>query len=395
MLTNNGALANVSKYLTLDDGMVLVESLGYSESSGPPSSMVNSGEESDGADSITTSTASKRSNSKPENKRGPARRDKKARRAQLHNKKIGKEERNDPGYRHSQASTALAHAGSFACQGAAASRMYTVGVAQKDAEYLEQGRDGGSAVLVEKVKDSLAKEIPISHQKYVAVIDGEPYCRVCQKVATESHLRSPAHCAKMEEEAISNTLGGNASSVRRFDPDLCRGCPTRKLIFGYWGDGIQCLPQEAQKIHELKGEFYVNSKIDRPVLAKDCRHELGIVSYSGTGKYQDSTYIPWHDVPDDEICAEDYQKIRRSPDNQGWWPVIALQTIRTGPSSWQVLLVCFYQLQSDGPVAAWWINYDECSVIPEEPLPLQDGDATAPLQGVWAEPANDNPWHDL
>ena len=408
LVKNTGGVGcNPKKYLSLADAGFVVNPLSYSESSGPCSSIANSGDASgpcssiadsgdvsDSGDSMTTSTTTNRSNSKAEHRRGPKRRIRKEERAKRHNETIGKKARNDPRYRRQRAARALSHGGSLPLRGSAASATYTKCVMERDVEHREQVRTGGSAVLIKRVKDSLAKEILIDQQKYVQVVNGGLFCRLCKKNATKEHLQCRAHLAKMEEEAISNTLGGHAHSYRRFNPDLCRGCPTKKLIYQFWGDSILQLPLEAQKIHQQKGAFYIDSKLERPVPAHQGQYELGIVSYSGGGKYQHSVYIPFHDLPDTEEVAEVWQLLRTNPENQGWWPVIALDRTQIAASVWQVLLVCFYQLQSSGIVAAWWITchdgadfrWQTDDAIPEEPSVAQDGDLNGPLQGVWAEP---------
>ena len=244
----------------------------------------------------------------------------------------------------------------------------------------------------------------MNQQKYIVIQNGGPFCIVCRKVATEAHVASGAHMLKMEEEAISNSMGGDAKSLRRFEKDvLCQGPATKKLIFEFWGDAIQNLPQVSREIHEKKKCFYINSKMDRAIKPKDAIHELAIVSYSGGGKYNSSTYIPWHDLPDQVETADESQLKRTPPEGQGWWPVIALrkETERyQGKEVCKVLLVCFYQLQSDGPVPAWWI-YPEAEEMDE---PMQSGypnddvdwppagheqDDDEGLKGVWADMGDD------
>ena len=92
------------------------------------------------------------------------------------------------------------------------------------------------------------------------------------------------------------------------------------------------------------------------LLPQDATYELGIVSYTGTGKYKDGCiYIPFHDLPDCEEVASPEQLARQSPPGQGWWPVICLQTVVENDGRKKVLLGCYYQLLADGRVVAWWI----------------------------------------
>ena len=323
---------------------------------------------------------------------------------------MDQEERNDPNYRHKQSQNAMSQSGPWACKGSMATAMYDKVIQEKNKAYEEQKAAAGPEDFKERVRDSLIKEIPVDQQKYVKIVNGEPYCILCKKVATEGHIASQKHILAMEEEAISNLMGGNANSMRRFQSDLCQGVATKKAMFEFWGDAIQRLPEAAKKIHKEKGEFYINSKVDKPICPNECMYELGIVSYSGGGKYQASTYIPWHDLPDQEETADEKQLKRTPPENQGWWPVIALSRTWSKTDGWKILLVCFYQLQSSGPVAAWWIwpDYDAApweqstEPIPEHPEDLQHYDYEDIESeeeeddmpgGVWADPCD--PWKDL
>ena len=91
----------------------------------------------------------------------------------------------------------------------------------------------------------------------------------------------------------------------------------------------------------------------------DCRHELAIVSYPGTGRYTDTTiFIPYQDLPDTLDVATDEQKKIINPEGQSWWPVILLQTEPVNcpiAKVKKVLVVCFYQILSNGRTIAWWI----------------------------------------
>ena len=94
---------------------------------------------------------------------------------------------------------------------------------------------------------------------------------------------------------------------------------------------------------------------------------MGIVSYTGSGKYDSSTYVAYHELPDSDEVATAEELKRTSPDGQWWWPVIALQSEpKLKPT--KVLLICLYQLlNDDGVVVAWWSNLEvaECPEIHE------------------------------
>ena len=157
---------------------------------------------------------------------------------------------------------------------------------------------------------------------------------------------------RIEEDAIGTLIGGKACSARRFNGDMCTGVPTKKKIHDFWGDALENLPRAAMEIHIEKGVFYDGKKEITPGQAE---YELGIVSYSGGGKYIDSIYLPFHELPDsDEVASKRQVRGWKTPPGQGWWPVICLQTKKELGQT-KKLIVCWYQLLADGIVMAWWI----------------------------------------
>ena len=125
----------------------------------------------------------------------------------------------------------------------------------------------------------------------------------------------------------------------------------------HWGDALQNMPQAARDIHESAGVFWdKNTKI----LPEDAIYELGVVSYPGTGKYDEcNSYIPFHELPDSEDTASEEESKMRSPEKQGWWPVTALQKVaektKEGATKTKVLVMCWYQLLEDDRKICWWI----------------------------------------
>ena len=209
------------------------------------------------------------------------------------------------------------------------------------------------------IEDALIKEIPPDMTKWIHMVNGEPRCRICQKWATEGHLKSSEHVKRIEEDALGTLMGGEAKTTRRFNGDMCTGVLTKKLMYEFWGDALANLPKAASEIHAKVGVFYNEKKQIKP---KDAVYELGVVSYPGQGKYHEcNKYIAFHELPDQEDTASEEERKMRSPEGQGWWPVIALQkeacSSRLGTKK-KVLLVCWYQLLQDpgnGRINCWWI----------------------------------------
>ena len=165
-------------------------------------------------------------------------------------------------------------------------------------------------------------------------------------------MKSSDRVKRIEEDAIGTLIGGKACSTRRFNGDMCTGILTAKNMMVFWGDALLNLPLAAKRIHLEKGVFHHGKK--KVITPSEAQYELGVVSYPGTGKYSDcNIYVPFHELPDVEATASEEQKQRIPPPGQGWWPVVALKTEVVSETRKKVLVVCWYQLLSDGRVICW------------------------------------------
>ena len=301
--------------------------------------------QSDSGEPMDTGTISKLSKSHPESERGPWRKQKNLDRAKKHRQKLGLPWVEPEQLRLDAAALALPGVD------------HDIAVSMHDL-ILEQRQNEPNPEGEEKrmmIEDALVKEIPEVQSRWVKMKDGDPYCFLGKKVATEGHLGSKEHLKRMEEDAIGTLLTGLAQSTRRFEPDMCKGVLTKKMMYTFWGDALENLPKKAMEIHMEKGSFFDGKKL---IQARDSRvkYELGVVSYPGTGKYKDATiYVPWHDLPDAEEVADEEQLQITSPPGHSWWPVIALQTEAVSQFMKKIFVVCFYQLLADGRVIGWWI----------------------------------------
>jgi hypothetical protein len=303
--------------------------------------------------SKVTNCSSKRSKCKSEAQRGPRRAARKLERAKAH--ALSKGVAWDPNLRQTNAKKALSSADprNGPPRGTVAVCAYQQVVEEMSEAWTEENWS-------DVCREALNKETPLPDlERFIEMRQGEKYCTLCKKWATDTHLKSDAHEMKCEETCISDAMGGRTvRGTRRFG-EHCQGTPTKKGIREFWGDHIEILPQSGKEIHARKGCFYINSQMDKPILPKDAKIQLGIVSYSGGGKYHASTYIPYHELPDCEEVATPEQLAMTSPPGQGWWPVLELcrEYDRTGV---RILLVCFYQLMVEDPlpVPAWWIYPD-------------------------------------
>ena len=212
--------------------------------------------------------------------------------------------------------------------------------------------------------------------RYLVEHEGGVHCRLCDKKADESHLSSLGHLERMEEVAIASLMAGRTNSARKLvNGKLGRGCRemlTKKRFMDYWGDALPCLPMEAETRHQEKGIIYIDNKDKKPLQRKDVRgYRLGLVSYKGPGKYAQRSFHWYDDIPDcGEVMPEQWEQKTALPENQGWWPVAAMELSPQanervgGPSpeagKKKILIICFYQLMGNRFVA-WWItiNFDE------------------------------------
>ena len=96
------------------------------------------------------------------------------------------------------------------------------------------------------IEDALVKEIPVEMKKWVQMVNGEPRCLICDKVATEGHLQSSDHVKRIEADAAGTLMGGKALTPRRFNGDKCTGVATKKRMYDFWGDALEILPKSCK-----------------------------------------------------------------------------------------------------------------------------------------------------
>ena len=359
--------------LQLDSGRLAQLDSGLPGKPGKPgTARSRSGSVGSADSSRVTSCSSKKSKARAERDRGPKRQAAKRERCKQH--VLAKGGTWSDSHRADTAALALAESGSF--KGSVATANYKACIKETNDGYVDEGPDA-------RVTDGLLKEITVDQARYITMrADGNAWCHLCSKSATEAHIASSAHMMKMEESALSDAMGGQThEGFRRFGT-LCEGCPSKKKMMDFWGENITYLPQFAKEVHNKKKVFYINSRLDRPITVDQATHELGIVSYKGDGKYNASTYIPYHNLPDSEEVATEEQLRTTSPAGQGWWPVISLGEEYDKVHGRSVLLVCFYQLQlKEDVVPAWriWPNWEDnrAASVPEAKAMLKSGVASS------------------
>ena len=171
----------------------------------------------DSDDSMTTKMSSKRSRSRVESDRGPKRGQRNLERARKD--KVAKGEswvaRDMLRRQAAEAATGL--------HGSVAEEVQEQKMHEKKAEALPQPEEKQKLI-----EDALMDAMEVDLQRWVKEKNGHPFCFICEKRATASHITSSEHLKKVEEDALGTLLFGKAKSTRRFDGDMCKGIPTKK-----------------------------------------------------------------------------------------------------------------------------------------------------------------------
>ena len=192
---------------------------------------------------------SRRSRTRAEATKGPKRKAKQIKKAQEHRASLGltpfePEERRQ--------ATAEAATGSFG----------SVAQAVRDLR-LDEARAmscPGKQERTEMIADALVDHVPENRSRWESMNDGQLYCKLCNKYATDGHLASRGHMMRVEEDCLGTAMAGKALTTRRFEGDKCTGVATKSLLFDHWGDALQNLPLAAKEIHNKKGVIYIDGK---------------------------------------------------------------------------------------------------------------------------------------
>ena len=200
---------------------------------------------SDSGDSMETGPSSKMSNSRPERERGPKRKEKKLKRAQKYHEEQGLAWKDKEQLKQNAAELAFP-----GLKGSVAPSMHDHILEQKKNEPTPAGDE-----KLKAIEDALVKEIPVEMCKWVQMVNGEPRCLICDKVATEGHLQSSEHLKRIEEDAIGTLMGGKALTPRRFNGDKCTGVATKKRCTTFGEMPWKFYQKAAKEIHLKKGVF--------------------------------------------------------------------------------------------------------------------------------------------
>ena len=238
--------------------------------------------------------------------------------------------------------------------------------------------------------------------------DGEQFCILCNKRASEQHLQSAAHKHAAEVMAWGDFLAGGSEGMRnRRDGKLNHGMPglpTLDALHRFWGASLPYFLTAGLIRLKTSPGIWVNVRTHsrrRFLAVQDMTADLGVICYKGQGKYQRTSDFWYYDeLPTSQEVLDEYLRAdptgagptpasagsstgsagsrtapgpRRSgqrpwhsasaaPEGLGWWPVLALNfppaqiegmEPDAAPGTKVILLCCFYQViavEHD----AWW-----------------------------------------
>ncbi|CAE7478978.1 unnamed protein product [Symbiodinium sp. CCMP2456] len=232
-----------------------------------------------------TITSSKRSQSKPENQRGPARVAKKAKKALIHKGVITREEARKLGPEEINSMV----------------KEYRKGSSNLSEVLLQQ--------LGENQKENLFKRLFEEHEEFPGMKFPEITAEQ-RGILDESHVQSNQHCKNMKEHLQCNyMLSGNPGTMKYLD---VKNSFLRVRRFGgglqelslsgameYWGDE-ETLPSLAKSMHQekpMKVKFGTSTKAKTHDLTKEqvAKYHLAWVNYKSTsGRYCNATYSKDH-----------------------------------------------------------------------------------------------------
>ena len=138
---------------------------------------------------------------------------------------------------------------------------------------------------------------------------------------------------------------------------------TRKLCRAVWGHLLDYLPVRAKERIRACGGFAKDKKEVQPY---DKKFELGVVTYSGQGKYRETDVVaPWSVLPEDDSGFPQQGEHGILPHHleqiASWWPVVCVRDANSqtmtlaGICGGVVIVICIYQLLWD-ILAAWQVR---------------------------------------
>ena len=237
---------------------------------------------------------------------------------------------------------------------------------------------------------------PDEVQKVHKMCISDGMCHLCSKGCyddpNDKHLTSQAHLEKVNEQALCNRLLGESSLFRRLSSQGCR-FKSKQAMRSYWGSQVENLGHLARRLvyEEGRAIFFKYGKSNAAkayTITKDHKpiFHLGALRYDReSGKYARRKYQLqdvelWHNMedldggdcdmpqaPQDQVLGNgDGNGTGTNQDNYAkctWWPVLLCQlpcdasgTFQTMVPGYVYVIICFYQVL-DTPLWAWTIEF--------------------------------------
>ena len=129
---------------------------------------------------------------------------------------------------------------------------------------------------------------------------------------------------------------------------------TRRRCRDFWCSRLEHLPRRAREKLIKVGHFTEQRGRSYFFHASDIVFELGMATYSGSGKYTDDDVVVfWNNIPDDADAESEPACSRTAT----WWPIVCVsrRRERIDVSGERALVIPLPHLLCDNLIA-WWIR---------------------------------------
>ena len=264
----------------------------------------------------------------------------------------------------------------------------------KNVDPMAEMLDFNAVDYIAKNKNNRISPEEVQKVHKICISDG--MCHLCPKGCyddpSDQHLTSQAHLEKVNEQALCNRLFGESSLFRRLSSQGCR-FKSKQAMRSYWGNQVENLGHLARRLVYEEGRvIYYKYGISNAAKAYTITKEqkpifhLAALRYDRqTGKYARRQYQLqdvelWHNMedldggdcdmpqaPQDQVLGSgDGNGTGTNQDNCAngtWWPVLLCQLPcdASGPFQTMVpgyvyVIICFYQVL-DTPLWAWTVEF--------------------------------------
>jgi hypothetical protein len=182
-------------------------------------------------------------------------------------------------------------------------------------------------------------------------------CTLCRRFLTPQHLQSGRHIQKLIVSAELDLFAGPVERIRVLGELMATSpemTPTRRRCRDFWGSRLEHSPRRARDKLIKVGHFTEQRGRSYVYHSSDIVFELGMATYSGSGKYTDDDVVVfWSNIPEDADAESEPVCSRTAR----WWPIVCVnrRRERIDVSGEEVLVMSTVDLLWDKPFA-WWVR---------------------------------------